>query len=331
MEPGRLCDTIAGSLKEVAKIFAYFAAVVILGALLAPLIYWGIHAMEPWALANGLLKYEPPVDGEPRFGGPLAFLEAEFQKYFHRAILIAAVVLLVPAWRWMGGGSLRHVGLEPDPRAGQHFTRGLLIGGGLVALMAAAYVFFHIYHFKTRLPWGALPKIALTALTVGAIEEWLFRGAIMGLFLRVLRPIPALAWTTFIFAALHFLRSTEEYHVSPVRWYSAFALLPELFHPFSDPVMLLAGFTTLFTLGWLLGYARLRTGALWMSIGLHAGVVFVKMGFAKFTRRDELLLPWVGRELQIGLVPVFVLLLGLFLVWRRMQYEELLPNPPARS
>jgi membrane protease YdiL (CAAX protease family) len=318
-------------LKAVAKIFAYFAAVVLLGALLAPLLYWGVHAIEPWALANGLLKYEPPVDGEPKFGGPLAFLEADFQKYFHRAILLAAVGLLIPAWRWMGGGSLRNVGLEPDRRAGQHFARGLLIGGGLVALMAGAYVFFHFYHFKAQLPWGALPRIALSAITVGVIEEWLFRGAIMGLFLRAMRPIPALAWTTFIFAALHFLRSTRDYDAGPVHWYSAFALLPELFHPFADPQTLLAGFTTLFTLGWLLGYARLRTGALWMSIGLHAGIVFVKMGFAKLTFRDRQLLPWVGSELQIGLVPVFVLLLALFIVWRRMEYEELLPNPPPRA
>lgn len=321
------------SLKEVAKIFAYFAAVVLLGALLAPPLFWGVHALEPWALANGLIKYNPPDTGLPAIGGPLGWLDADFQKLFHRTILLAAVVLLVPAWRWMGGGSLRNVGLAPDPRARLHLVQGLLIGGGLVALMAGVYVFFHIYHFKERLPWGSLPKLALSAAVVGAVEEWVFRGAIFGLFLRALRPIPALGWTTFIFAVLHFLRSTDDYDIGQVQWYSAFALLPDLFAPFSDPKTLVAGFTTLFTLGWLLGYARLRTGALWMSIGLHAGVVFVKMGFAKMTIRDKSLdlLPWIGAELQIGLVPVFVLLVGLFIVWRRMEYEELLPNPARRS
>jgi membrane protease YdiL (CAAX protease family) len=318
-------------LKAVAKIFAYFAAVVLLGAVLAPLLYWGVHALEPWALANGLIKYNPPGTGQPAIGGPLRWLDADFQKFFHRTILLGAVLLLRPAWRWMGVGSLRNVGLAPDPRARRHLAQGLLIGGGLVALMAAAYVFCHIYHFKPRLPWAALVQIALSAVVVAAIEEWLFRGAIMELFLRAMRPIPALFWTTFIFAALHFLRSSGDAEIGPVEWYSGLGLLPQLFHPFSDPTMLLAGFVTLFTLGWLLGYARLRTGALWMSIGLHAGVVFVKMGFAKFTRRDELYLPWVGPELQIGLVPVFVLLLGLFIVWRRMEYEELLPNPPPRA
>ncbi|HEV7402264.1 MAG TPA: CPBP family intramembrane glutamic endopeptidase [Chthoniobacteraceae bacterium] len=319
-------------MKEVAKIFAYFAAVVLLGALLAPLFYWGVHAIEPWALANGLIKYIPPPDtGQPAIGGPLGWLDADFQKIFHRMLLLAAVLLLRPAWRWMGGGSLRNVGLAPDPRARLHLAQGLLIGGGLVALMAGVYVFCHIYHFKERLPWGALGQIALSAAVVGMIEEWLFRGAIMGLFLRAMRPMPALAWTTFIFAALHFLRSGDDPGIGPVKWYSALALLPKLFHPFAEPMMLLAGFATLFTLGWLLGYARLRTGALWMSIGLHAGVVFVKMGFAKFTRRDELYLPWVGSELQIGVVPIAVLLVGLYLVWRRMEYEELLPNPSRRS
>ncbi len=50
--------------------------------------------------------------------------------------------------------------------------------------------------------------------------------------------------------------------------------------------------------------------SLWMSIGLHAGVVFVKMSFAVLSKRRETHLPWIGRELQIGLVPVGILLLA---------------------
>jgi len=324
-----LCDTIATSrLKEVTKIFAYFAAVVVLGALLAPPLYWSLHAIEPWALANDLLRWSPDESGEIHIHGVLgAVMEADFQKIFHRAIMVSALLLLWPAWRLMGGRSLKRLGLTPDPRATAHLIRGFLIGGGLVALMAAAYVGLKFYHFKTPLPWGALLQVALSAAVVACLEEWIFRGAIMGLFLRALKPIPALAWTSAIFAILHFLRSGEDTPSGPVTWSSAFQLLPHMFQGFSDPVMLLSGFATLFALAWLLGYARLRTGALWMSIGIHAGVVFVKMGFAKFTKRDELHLPWVGPELQIGVVPVVLLLIGVFLVWRRMEYEELLPNP----
>ncbi len=318
-------------MKQVAKISLYFLAVVLLGAALAPLLFWAIHGLEPWALANGLLNWQPDENGRMLFQGPFAFLEADFQKIFHRAVLIAALLLLWPAWRWMDGGPLRGLGLEPDPRAGAHFTRGLLVGGGLVALMAGAYLFLRFYHLKERHPWGVLPQLALTAIVVAALEEWVFRGAIFSLFARVMKPWPALAWTTALFAIVHFIRPQEGPDAAHITWRSGFELLPQVFRGFGDPMLLLGGFTTLFTLGWLLGYARLRTCALWMSIGLHAGVVFVKMSFSKFAKRDDLHLPWVGPDLQTGLVPVLALLIGLFLVWRRLRYEELLPLPKRRS
>jgi len=72
----------------------------------------------------------------------------------------------------------------------------------------------------------------------------------------------------------------------------------------------------------VLGYATLRTRSLWLPIGFHAGVVFVKMSFAKFTKREALCLPWVGSELQIGLVPVGVLALGGVLVWFWLRHEN---------
>jgi membrane protease YdiL (CAAX protease family) len=135
------------------------------------------------------------------------------------------------------------------------------------------------------------------------IEECLFRGGMFGLFRRTLRPFTALLWVTVIFAIVHFLKPDELFVVQEVHWLSGFALLPKLFHRFTEPMRVLSGFTTIFVLGWVLGYATLRTRSLWLAIGFHAGVVFVKMSFAKFTKREALGLPWVGSELQIGLVP----------------------------
>jgi membrane protease YdiL (CAAX protease family) len=308
----------------VVKIVLFFLAVVVLGAVLAPMLYWAVHALEPWALANGLLRWEP-VGNQVEARGPFTFLEADFQKFFNRAMLLSALLLLWPALRWMGirRGDLR---LQQDARWRSHLLVGLAVGGGVVALMAAGYVFLGYYHLKGSPPWGALPRIALSAVVVAMLEEWLFRGMIFGLFAKAMKPVRALFWTTLVFATLHFLKPDEDVHIAQVDWSSGFALLPYVFHQFTEPAMLLAGLTTLFTLGWLLGYARLRTGSLWMGIGIHAGVVFVKMGFSKITKRDGELLPWIGPELQIGLVPVALLLIALFLVWRRAEYEELLPN-----
>ncbi|MDB6173913.1 MAG: amino terminal protease self-immunity [Chthoniobacteraceae bacterium] len=284
-------------MKDLAKILTYFIAVIVLGALIAPPLYWGGHAVA----ARGVLSF---------------LGETEFQKYFNRAVLIAALALLWPAIRSLKIRGVRELGLEPDPRWVRHFLIGFLIAAVAVGVMAAGYIQFEVYHWKKpALPWGSLPKIAFGALVVAALEEALFRGAIFGLFRRTLRPYPALFLVTALFAILHFLKPDEDLQMGEIGWLSGFEILPHTFHQFAEPAALLAGFSTLFVLGWLLGYATLRTRALWMSIGLHAGVVFVKMGFSKFTKRDLEALPWIGRELQIGLVPVAVLCLAGVVLW----------------
>ena len=294
-------------MKEVAKIIAYFAGVVLLGALLAPLLFWAGNAVAA--------------------RGSLTFLgEVSFQRYFNRAVLIAALALLWPTVRSLKIKGWRDLGIEPDPRWRQHALAGFVIGAGLVAVMAFVYVPLGFYHWKPQLPWAKLPSLALSAFVVAVLEESLFRGAIFGLFRRTLRPFPALVWVTSLFSILHFLKPDDDFTIAHVGWLSGFSLLPQTFHQFVEPTTLIAGFTTIFVLGWVLGYATLRTRSLWMGIGLHAGVVFVKMGFAKFTKRDAELLPWVGRELQIGLVPVAVLAFGGVLVWLWLRHEDSAPR-----
>jgi membrane protease YdiL (CAAX protease family) len=246
----------------------------------------------------------------------------KFQKFFDRAAMIAALLLLWPTIRWLNIRGWRDLGLEPDPRWGRHLLGGFLIAAVGVAAMAAAYVHFGVYRWRPEGAWGKLPMLALSAATVAVLEEALFRGAILGLARRSLRPYAALFWVSALFAIVHFLKPDESFDPRPIHMCSGFVLIPHAFHQFAEPDAVLAGFTTLFALGWLCGEAALRTRALWMSIGLHAGVVFVKMSFAVLSRRREVHLPWIGRELQLGLVPVGVLLLGWLVVVLWLSYEN---------
>lgn len=312
-------------MKDTTKICAYLLAVLFLGCLFAPLLYWMLRALERVALANGLLFFDPH-GSEVIVRGPLAFIVTDFQRCFNRAMLVAAIVLLWPTARWIGATGKVDLQLRRDPRRWEHLTTGFIVAGLAVLAMGIAYIGWNVYHLRSPLPWGKLPKLALGSITVACLEEALFRGAILGLLLRSMKPYSALFWTTSLFAILHFLKPSDEIEITHPGIFSGFQLLPYSFHQFAEPMMLLAGFATLFTLGWVLGYARLRTDALWMSIGLHAGVVFVKMGFSKFTKRDDAYLPWIGPELQIGLVPVVVLLLVGFVIWKRLDREELLPD-----
>jgi membrane protease YdiL (CAAX protease family) len=79
-------------------------------------------------------------------------------------------------------------------------------------------------------------------------------------------------------------------------------------------MMLLASFTTLFLIGWILADARLRTRSLFLSIGLHSGWIFVAGVVGKMTKRETIILPWLGTNLLIGLLP---LALGL-ITWALM-------------
>ncbi len=284
-------------MKDLLKILTYFAGVIFLGILLAPPLYWGGQSLA----SRGIMEF---------------LAETKFQKFFNRAMLIAAVLLLWPVVKWLRIGSVRELGLQPDPLWRRHLLIGFFVAGFSVAVMAGAYIGFDLYHWKKTLPWGAVPKLLLSALVVAILEECLFRGALLGLFRRTASRYAALFWVSALFAIVHFLKPDDKVIGGSVNWLSGFDLLPGIFHQFGDPLTLLAGFPTLFVLGWVLGYAALRTRALWMSIGLHAGIVFVKMTFSKFSKRDDLLLPWVGPELQIGLVPVAMLsLCGLFTWW----------------
>ena len=298
-------------MKDIGKILAYFLAVIVLGALLAPPLYWLGQAVA----ARGVMQF---------------LAETEFQKFFNRGMLVAALVLLWPTIKWLRVGSARELGLEPDQRWWKRLVVGFLIAGSLVALLGAAYLGAEVYHFKKELHFEKTPPLLLSALIVALLEEGLFRGAILGLFRRTMKPWPAIVATSAIFSAVHFLKPDENVQVEHVHWLAGFELVPHVFHQFAEPLLLLGGFTTIFVLGIMLADVTTRTRSLWMGIGLHAGLVFVKMSFSKLTKRESAHLPWIGEELQIGLVPVGVLLLAWVIARLWLQYVDLRSNPAGR-
>jgi len=95
-----------------------------------------------------------------------------------------------------------------------------------------------------------------------------------------------------------------------VTWTSGFVSIANSFSQFQEPLLVTAGFTTLFLLGWILADARLRTRSLWLPIGLHAGWIFSSALFNKIARREVEWLPWIGRNLLIGLAPLCVALIS---------------------
>ena len=249
--------------------------------------------------------------------GHLLFLEKYgFQKYLNRGILLAAFVLLWPMLRWLRQGGAVEWPVRPDIRRGRNLGVGIVLGAGAMLILASSYLASGIYQWNKELPLGKIAAAAISAVVVSVLEETLFRGGMTGLFRRSMSEKGALWATTLIFAAVHFIRPDPSIQVESVSWSSGFLLLPHSFHQFANPALLMGGLVTLVLFGWILGEAARRTGALWMSIGIHAGLVFVKLGFERWTEKKQILLPWTGPELQIGLIPVAVLsVMAVAMLW----------------
>jgi membrane protease YdiL (CAAX protease family) len=277
------------------KIVGYLLGVVLLSALLAPPLYWAGEACSQITA--------------------LHFLKGtDFQRYFARAILLSAFLLLFPVVRWIGLRSLRDLGLSRNPVWWRDVAAGFVLAVAVTAVLGFIAIQFGIYTWKSHLPWDLVARVFPTALIVAVVEEFLFRGAILGLVRQSITTVPAMVFVSALFSIVHFLRPVDG-QILQVQWYSGFELLGKLFSRFSDPLLVGGGFVTLFVLGLLLAHSAVGTRSLWLPIGLHAGTVFGKMSFNKLTKHLAEAPPWFGPELTIGLGSVVTLLFLWFLVW----------------
>jgi membrane protease YdiL (CAAX protease family) len=282
-------------LSAALKILLYLIGTVVVGATLAPWLFWAgqyaSHFQE------------------------LSFLAStDFQRYFDRSVLISAFLLLLPILQWIGWRRLKGFGLRRNPRRISHLLGGFAISAATVSALGAFLVWLDVLELKDPLPWNLLPPILLTAISVAVIEETLFRGAILGLVRQTLTTCPAAVLVSALFSIVHFL-NPERQLIETVTWYSGFELLAHTFWRFSDPWIVLGGFIAIGILGLLLAHATIRTSSLWLGIGVHSGLVFSKMGLNKVTKRVQDLAPWFGSDITVGLGSILILLFLWSVIW----------------
>ena len=288
-------------MKDAAKLSAYFVAVVLVGAILAPLLFWTAQVLA----AHGILTF---------------LAHYNFESFFHRALLITALVFLWPLLRFLHLRSFRDLQLERNPHRVRDVIAGLLLSSLPLACAGVVLILAKVFLLKTAIPWTSVSMITAAAAVVPLIEETFFRGLLLGILLRDLRALMATFLTSFLFAIVHFLKAPERTN-EVVSWYSGLKSIGHSFGQFADPIMVLAAFTTLFLIGWILADARLRTRSLWMPIGLHSGWIFVSGIVGKMTKRPEIL-PWLGRNLLIGLIPLGLALVSWALMFVWLRYED---------
>ena len=297
------------------QILLFLAAVLVLGALLAPPLYWGGKWIA--GLVVSFKQTETPVLGW--IGHKLA--AHQFDSYYNRAFLLAALGLLWPFLKWMRlrGDAL---GLEQNPARTRDALTGFVLAAGFLAMLTALLLSIRAYVLEGTINWGSiLPRAVLSGIVVALIEEWLFRKVFLGIALRSARRWIAIVLVSALFSILHLMKAPDLITAEPLNREAAFKVLrgpdwawltdnlrrkPEasdwmiaaeskpfahsrihagygfemtaaIFRSTVAPHRFASEFLTLFAIGLILARARCATRSLALPIGLHAGWIFANV------------------------------------------------------
>lgn len=215
----------------------------------------------------------------------------DLDKIISKGALIFLILCTFPARRWLGL-SWTEIGFAEKAVFLRQMGQGLIIG-----LLTLLPVLITLYGLKinvldTGKDWSVfyLSKSLLvalfTALLVSFAEEPLFRGVLLTGYSRKLGLIAGILVSSFYYAMLHFMKTSNEIPLEEATLIGAFGLVADALQNTVNPVNLPA-FLALLTVGSFLGVIRekLQLG-MGVCIGCHTGwVMLIKMN-KKFLNTD---------------------------------------------
>jgi membrane protease YdiL (CAAX protease family) len=216
-----------------------------------------------------------------------------FSRIFNRTFMISGIILFFICRRLFISRQLKALvsaGFGPGCR---DLLTGLALALGsmvmLLLMMTVTGVF--IPFFRVALPdaLGRIASAAAAGIFAGALEELFFRGILFKGLYDDGHSVRAYLLANLFYSALHFVKPGEAYFLDSFDPLAGFRHLFTTFAPFLDPMPILPGIFGLFLLGVVLSFALVRTGNLYLAIGLHTGWVFslktIRV-FGDFTREQ---------------------------------------------
>jgi len=311
---------------EVGAAVLWVLGSLLLAAVISPWVYRGGKDLAALAEAQDL-----PALGE-WLGAACG--RAQFGRFFDRSLIFSTLLLLPLVFRRIRGLRMAagSVPVKLWERVSHKVAATQLIVGGLIAVATLCFLGAVLAVAGAFAPSAAVPafgkllaSVLVPAAAASLLEEWLFRGLLLGLWLRFGRPAAACLGSSLLFAMLHFLKLPEGTRIAdPAHVLAGFEFLGNILLHVTDPRFFVTDFATLLAGGMLLAWARVRTGALWFSIGLHAGWILVFKGHNLFYQSVPgwPLRPWgVGDNLRSGAFPLLTLGLTALIchvVWRHL-------------
>ena len=307
-------------LSDLFRILIYISVSLLLAAILSPLLFKaGKNFAEVFANKD-------TTDTLTWLAKKAA--KAEFDTYFKRSLLLAALLGLWPLIR-----AIRSRRPTDDytvwhslfRRPGSSFlsgphqcTVGFVASSGIFLMMTLLIYILGWRIWDPTVSVNEIPNLALKclrpAITVSLLEEILFRGLLMGVFLRSFRPAFAIFAISLLFAFVHFLQPPSGTNVSnPYALTAGFEMLTLIGQRFLEPQLLTFSFSSLFLTGIVLAVARHRTGAIWLPLGMHAGWVFSIHLYLKLTERHPDYPQgagiYLGESVMEGILPLVTLII----------------------
>ncbi|MEI6084690.1 MAG: CPBP family intramembrane glutamic endopeptidase [Verrucomicrobiota bacterium] len=267
-------------------ILGYAGAVIVVGALLAPCVFQLLQPHLP---------------------------DVPFHRIFNRTLLGVALLGLWPLFRRLQIRSWAEIGFA---RRSDWWQQALL-GGGLGLLTFGIGGALLIGLGVRALAFAPVPWLGLllTGIVVGVFEETFFRGAIFSTLRRGWPVWLALLVTSAIYSALHFLKPKGGTEFA-INWLTGFEYLAFVIQNSAQRPGTAIGFVTLLLAGGVLTIALVRTGSLYLSIGLHAGWVIALKLFAGQTDPVGGRQWWGGSSLVDNMLVWPVLLVLGIVIWR---------------
>ncbi len=247
-------------MKALFLVACWLLLCVIAAALITPWLYLGVHEIA---------AHFPQVDW---------LAGKKFHRYFNRLVMVFALLGILPLGRLLGYRTGESLGLGGAHRLGRLWF-GFLTSALVLGLLAAVIGLAGFSGLDPELGAPGIVKsllaVTAAALVVAFIEEIFFRGFLFDIARKDLNPLAAVILVSFFYSLVHFIKSPDDYQIAGVHWDTMFLLLPHYLSGNRHLDSFVLSFLNLFIAGWMLAWAYQGTGNLYLSIGLHAGWIWV--------------------------------------------------------
>jgi len=246
----------------------------------------------------------------------------DFGKVMRRILMVVALIVFIVFRKSLRFGTLISSALKIRPGFFRQFLLGLSMAVLLIliyygiGLISGAWI-IHMDFDSAGIIILKIVEYALIACLIGIIEEIFFRGYLLQSFQENMSLPKAVCVCSLIYSILHFFKA-DVLVSTGFQPFVGFTTMAQFFKPiFSEFLKNLPAIIGLFLVGVVLSYAFIKTKSLYLSIGLHAGMVFMVKADTMFIsrmRKEQVLMFGSGSKLITGVLVWFLLIFILFVI-----------------